>query len=972
MASVTQQIPNYIFGISEQPDELKSPGQVRDCVNALPDVTRGLVKRPGTETIATLTGGTTDSKTHWFHIYRDENEQYIGKVTKEGEVYVWNNKGEVKADGLSSPYLAHDDSEDIQVLSVNDYTFLTNRTKTVTLSGAASAPRKNQAFITLKQIKPGTQYALDISTPGAGVSHSYNRATNIEILPGWNNEGGGHAWETTASYPGTGACNFAGRQLMQSDLSWSSASGNRRVNVWWEIDSKCVPGQEPYEIPGVPIPPDPEDYGGIEEAPDDGQMYARRSEDWVPFTIPPPPTSFGADGTDVIYVEKPETKADYELTPGTPINYYDVYTDTAILKFGGEGQQVGSIHYQEMNNSKDKGGWRIRVTAVEPVTAIADLCWVRPSPTPFEGVSATADSILGGVMEQIKQSGKFSVVKQIGNGIYLERSSRFVVTSPDETLFEIIQNSAEDISKIPTTCRDGYIVKIANSGEEADDYYLKFIGDNGDGTGVWEETIAPSTQFQFNASTMPHQLVRQSDGNFTLTTSSWDNRLVGDTETNPDPSFVGKTINKVIFFRNRLGFLSDENVILSRAGDFFNFWAKTATTIVPIDPIDISCSSQQPAILYEAVEMSPGLILFAENQQFILTTDNDAFTATTAKINAMATYRYNPVTHPVSLGTSLVFLNNGGDFTRVFEMTNLNRDSEPTVVEQSKLISKQIENDYNLIAESKENSFMALAKPGSTQIWVYRYFNSGEKRIQSAWVRWILPEKLVYHCIMGDKYYAVDENDVLYGIGIKPNDDIYAVRTVYLDNQVTIPVEDMTYEGGRTTFKCPELFTKRKNVRAFKYEGYMPRYADAVFNDDTISVSGDWTSEPFTLGKGYKMSVEFPTVYPQKKQGDQVRSDIRSSLVIHRVKLNLEDTNIYKTILKRKGKADYEFLHESTDQDGYRADATPYLKDVDKTIAVYERNTNYNLTLESEYPCACTLLSMNWEGDYNPKYYKSV
>ena len=34
MAGITQQIPNYILGISEQPDELKSPGQVTDLKNA--------------------------------------------------------------------------------------------------------------------------------------------------------------------------------------------------------------------------------------------------------------------------------------------------------------------------------------------------------------------------------------------------------------------------------------------------------------------------------------------------------------------------------------------------------------------------------------------------------------------------------------------------------------------------------------------------------------------------------------------------------------------------------------------------------------------------------------------------------------------------------------------------------------------------------------------------------------------------
>ena len=55
MSTVTQQVPNYILGISEQPDELKLPGQVKDLVNAIPDVTLGCIKRPGSKLIKKMT-----------------------------------------------------------------------------------------------------------------------------------------------------------------------------------------------------------------------------------------------------------------------------------------------------------------------------------------------------------------------------------------------------------------------------------------------------------------------------------------------------------------------------------------------------------------------------------------------------------------------------------------------------------------------------------------------------------------------------------------------------------------------------------------------------------------------------------------------------------------------------------------------------------------------------------------------------
>ena len=224
MAGITQQVPNYIFGISEQPDELKVPGQVRDLKNALPDVTRGLQKRPGSAYVNTLSA---QSDAKWFHIYRDEQEQYIGQVTSSGAVKVWDvtTGNPLTVTGDQSSYLAFSDSEDVQVLSVNDYTFLTNRKKVTQMSSSKSPEKVNQAFISLKQIKPGTQYALDVSTPGSGVSHTFNRATNIEISD--------YPYDDD-TWPGNGDCRYAARQLFSSSN-----------NIWFELDVRCIGAIEP-------------------------------------------------------------------------------------------------------------------------------------------------------------------------------------------------------------------------------------------------------------------------------------------------------------------------------------------------------------------------------------------------------------------------------------------------------------------------------------------------------------------------------------------------------------------------------------------------------------------------------------------------------------------------------------------------------------------------------------------------------
>ena len=105
-----------------------------------------------------------------------------------------------------------------------------------------------------------------------------------------------------------------------------------------------------------------------------------------------------------------------------------------------------------------------------------------------------------------------------------------------------------------------------------DNHFVKFFGNNGrDGEGTWEECAKPGRKIRLKRSTMPIALIRTADGNFRLTeldgssytvttasgnvTSSapqWDDALVGDDVTNPEPSFVGKEINKMLFLETDL------------------------------------------------------------------------------------------------------------------------------------------------------------------------------------------------------------------------------------------------------------------------------------------------------------------------------------------------------------------------------------------------------------------------------------
>ena len=1116
MTSITQQIPNYVGGISQQPDELKVPGQVRTAKNVLPDVTHGLLKRPGGRLIGNaLSAYTTTSK--WFHYYRDENEQYIGQIQgSDGQIKMWrcsdgqamtvtnnlttttktgtytrNTSGVITVtisthgyklgetvyldftsgatdavykitdivdannfkveDGIKdnaitstavtskSNYLIHLDDADIQTLTLNDYTYLTNRNKTAAMLDNASTVNPlgtPQVYIELKKVAYASQYSVNLfDQDGSDASHftTVNTATRIKVtrvvdsknscrLPPLNNNTDFSAADRGA-FPQIGyEPGIAHNMTNQSDSSGGTYNnpcdtnrvyddlGDKADNYCPNVDTQIFEVSHDKEI-------DTDDINGV------GTLAGQ--------TIPKYSVIVKSGNTGVAADRKflylriittgqavPESKAGDDAP-----KYWCRYTTTHDLLYGGEGWQVGDKVDVWMKNAK----YEIEIEEISTSKVQSNLGLIRPNPTSFDTkTTVTAESIIGSIRSAIigttdsgpntRHDWRDANVQQIGNGIYISRPSNiqngveqntFNISTPVGELLNVLSNSVKDVAELPKQCKNGYVVKVANSEADEDDYYVKFIGNNNrDGDGVWEECPEPGVKTQLDPATMPVQLVRQADGTFTVSQVAWDERLVGDTTTAPEPSFIGKTINKMLFFRNRLVMLSDENVIMSRPGDFYNFWPKSAITFTATDNIDISCSSEYPAIVYDGLQVNSGLVLFTKNQQFMLTTDSDVLSPLTAKINSLSSYNFNFETNPISLGTTIAFLDNAGKYTRFFEMQAVLREGEPNVLEQSKNISKLFPKDINLVANSRENGTIFFGVKGTNKLYGFRYYQTGERRVQQAWFEWELSGTIQHIAMLDDAVYVVVKNTgyTMQKFSIKLDDNSHtlvedATYRVHLDNS-------KVFNGSKVSYVEDGDYTKVDHTAA-DFSGSGQLYAVAVststdkefnglvskvttFADSSdadkvkVKIPGNWktyvdkdgvTQTPATdivIGYDFDMEVEFPYFYVTQQEGERFTSDVQSSLVLHRIKLSLGPTGVYKTTLKRIGKPDYNETFESVMADAYTVNTAGIDKEQIATLPVYEKNTNLTLTLKSTHPTPATLYSLNWEGDYSNRYYQRV
>jgi len=976
MASVTQSIPTLTGGLSQQPDELKIPGQVSVANNVLPDVTHGLLKRSGGRLVASLSdNGTTalNSQTNgkWFSYYRDETESYVGQISRSGDINMWRcsdgaamtvNYDSGTATALTN-YLTHTDDEDIQTLTLNDFTFITNRTKTVSMSTNVEPVRPPEVFIDLRSTAYARQYAVNLFDNTNTTAVSTATRISVDLVKSSNN---------------------------YCDTNGGMVARNSRSSQSTRCDDTAGDGRDAY-APNVGT--------RIFDIDDGASLTDEALSGNHTYTIDVKDSSNNSvnRGTN-LYFRIRTIGQSVPFTTGTGNNqettYQARYTTTFDLLYGGTGWQQGDNFYVWMKD----GYYKVTVEAISTSNIQANLGLIRPNPTPFDTETAvTAESIIGDIRTAIIATGNFTSanVQQIGNGLYVTRSSgTFNATAPSSDLLKVMSSEVKNVDDLPSQCKHGYVVKVANSEADADDYYVKFFGHNDrDGDGVWEECAKPGRNIEFDKGTMPIQLVRQANGTFTLSQATWENAEVGDDLTNPNPSFVDNKINQLVFFRNRLVFLSDENVIMSRPGEFFNFWSKTATTFTPLDVIDLSCSSEYPAIVYDGIQVNAGLLLFTKNQQFMLTTDSDILSPETAKINAVSSYNFNEKTNPISLGTTVAFLDNANQFTRFFEMSNVVRQGEPDVIDQSKVISRLLDKDISIVSVSRENSVVFFSQKNSDTIYCFRYFTSGNTRLLQSWTTWTITGNIQYHCMLDDALVVITRNnnkDQMIKYSLKLDDDGHFVTDtkdtastdddviyrVHLDHSKSITSAANTYNSTtiKTTIPKPDGFESTKQLVAYDTDAGndLGRYALITVNGSNLEIAGDWSNNTFVIGYLFEMDVQIPTLYTTQKVGDKYRSDNKASLVIHRIKFSFGPLGVYSTTIQRGGKPDFTETKELGLAGFVGANRLPIVSEVVETVPCYERNTNLKVNVKSSHPAPATLYSLAWEGDYTNRFYRRV
>tara|TARA_B100000085_G_scaffold24955_1_gene20936 strand:- start:290 stop:2746 length:2457 start_codon:yes stop_codon:yes gene_type:complete len=560
----------------------------------------------------------------------------------------------------------------------------------------------------------------------------------------------------------------------------------------------------------------------------------------------------------------------------------------------------------------------------------------------------STDSIASDLQSGLNSGLSGFTIARNGPVVHLKKNdgSNFSIDGTDtqgNTKMTIIKDSVQQFTDLPNVAANGYVVEIkGDEGTDFDNYYVKFVTNNGNALeeGQWEETVEAGIPFKFNYNTMPHVLIRQADGNFRFarvdgdtytisgtdyTLPKWGERVVGDLVSAPDPSFIGQKINNVFFFRNRLGFLAGDNVILSTVSEFFNFFPETVISILATEPIDVAASHTKVAILKHAVTMGEKLILFSEQTQFVLSSSSDNLTPTTANVLVQTEFESNAAAQPVGSGSSIYFLTKKGSFAGIREYiiagSQQIQDAANTTIHVPRLIPSGI---FKMAVSNNQDILVLLGTENPNKLYVNRWlYGEGFSKALNAWFTYTLNSNrsiLNIDFIGTDLIMVIEEANgvTLEKIPFETNfREPNAQFEYHLDHKVTEATNGVSvaYNSatGISTFTVPYRLRANMNVIGrYLASNETSTFVDAEGNTktlvsgqalittntsngstSTITAIGDFRNSKFIIGEPYEMHYRFSK--QRLTQGGGGSSELISGrLQIHHFYIKYEDSGFFQ------------------------------------------------------------------------------
>jgi len=983
MPLITSAIPNLINGVSQQPPALRLASQAEEVVNCMSSPVEGLKKRPPLNNVARLFTENKSTVRPFVHMVSRTNDINYIIIIQDGAIKVANLDGTLKevGDGLATPdgvsYLditAGHPSEQFRVASIADYTFIVNKEKEVAMSTDLSPTTITDptAMVFIKSAEYDTEYSVTLggttktyTTPPAGgeqIQCSYSQAANsTSVLVNATAHGlatGDKFKITFATASGGIAGTYEVTSASANQFYYSAATSNdSSVNsgnctVVPEVKLSTVDiadklGQQLHSINGFTVNND--DYI-IHIKKDDGSDYEITSKD-----------DKTGEATKAI-------KGVVDDLDDLPIKGYEGF----IVKVQGSQATRYDDYYVKFTINKDyatlgefgDGVWK--ETVAPGIQYKFDEATMPHVLIRKEDGSFTFQKYLKGEVSQHKVGGS------LANVTYAHSGTTVTVTSNDHGL-----ESGDLLFVRPSTGAN----TTAN-------------------TGVFSIRPVNANTFTYTAKNS------QTTSGDTVYGTTWSGRIAGDKKTALEPTFVGRTINNLNLFRNRLIMLSEENVILSASDDYGRFWPETVQTMVDSDPVDLACGGNSINILLSTVAFANTLLLFSRNSQFRLDAGlnvGSALTPKTATITQMTSFDMDTSVDPIAVGRNTYFPIPKGNFSglREFFLPD-SSGSVPLSEDVTSSIPRYIPTNLcSLVSAVAEDAVAMLSLDQPKRIYLYKFFFEEDTKLQSAWSYWEVSgaKKIIGAAIKGSDLYVITEYDedgsssqsgtYLEKVSLRPEQvDAGTEIEILLDRKITeaevtsTSLNNAGALGVETVITLPyPINTGADMIVVGRYEAgnTLLRHGQVIEplsqTSNTITVLGDLKTvvggktPRFFIGERYTMTYEFSTPYiKEQPQGGGVALAAGPKLQMRTWTVIFDESSAFELKVTPASRDTNTYPYNGV----IVGEAPPLIGDPSVLtgsfrVPVMTSNIDTKIVISSTSPLPCRFQSAEWEGFYHTR-----
>lgn len=479
-----------------------------------------------------------------------------------------------------------------------------------------------------------------------------------------------------------------------------------------------------------------------------------------------------------------------------------------------------------------------------------------------------------------------------------------------------ITHQVTTVAKLPIEAPNHYKVEITgDTTKTGDRYYVQYDALNK----VWKETIGWNLVKGLDASTMPHALIRKADGSFSFQAldgsngfASWDERKVGDDDTNPMPSFIDESFNDIFMFRNRLGLLAGENIILSKTAKYFDFFPSSVANDSDDDPIDVAISHNRVSILKYAVPFAEQLLLWSDQAQFVLAAQG-VLSAKTIELNLATQFDVSDFARPFGIGRAVFFAAPRSSYTSIMRYYSVEDVSDVKNAENMTAhVPYYIPNGvFNIYGSSTENFVTVLSASAQNKVYIYKFLYSNEQLVQQSWSHWDFGEhaKVFAANTINSKMYVIMETgyDLIFctlSLSQQTNDFDKELYRYYIDykKEFTIPTGVYDIATNKTTLYPFNMmgsikFGKDLDFIAVRDDGFVHRFVcpSTEWNEHAdVSLDGNYEGRTFVIGFAYEFLYTF-SQFLIKKQADDgtMTSEDVGRLQLRRAWVNYQDTGAF-------------------------------------------------------------------------------